>query len=45
MQKLFRLALAIGIGVFLFTQAPDIIKSAADNLRDGATGIMLVVMR
>jgi len=45
MQKFLRLALAIGMGIFLFTQAPDIIKPAADNLRDGATGIMPVAMR
>jgi hypothetical protein len=45
MQKFLRLALAIGIGVFLFTQAPDIIKSAADNLSDVATGIMPVATR
>jgi hypothetical protein len=45
MQKFFRLAIALGIGAFLFTQAPDLIKSAVGNLRDQATGIMPVAMR
>jgi hypothetical protein len=45
MQKFFRLAIAIGIGLFLFTKAPDLIKSAAVNLQDQATGIMPVAMR
>jgi len=46
MRKFFRLAIALGIGAFLFTQAPDLIKSAANNLRDGvATSIMPVAMR
>jgi hypothetical protein len=45
MRKYFRLAIAVGIGAFLFTQAPDLIKAAAGNIRDQATNIMPVTMR
>jgi len=45
MRKLLRLAIAIGIGAFLLTQAPDLIRSAAGNLRDQAPGIMPIAIR
>jgi len=33
MRKLLRVLISIGIGVFLFTQAPDLIRTTAQTLR------------
>ena len=45
MRRLIRLAIAVGIGIFLFTQAPDLTRNAVANLQGQAGAIMPVAMR
>ena len=45
MSKLVRIAVAITIGIFLVTRAPDLIRNATDSLRGQAGSIMPVAMR